>query len=85
METCPLKKEMEDDKHDLGAVWDLLHSVDKKLDAHITQYGIDAPNIRELSRLLDRSKGILIFLTWISAIFGAGLYVWTWVKNHVTL
>ena len=72
-------------EHDLTAVWDLLHRIDKKLDAHIVQYGIDAPNIRELSMLLDRSKGILIFMTWISVIGGIGGSALVWLKNHVTL
>lgn len=72
-------------QHDLAAVWDLLHAIDKKLDLHIQQYNKDAPSIRELSMLLDRSKGILVFMTWVSVVGGIFVGAGVWIKNHVTL
>ena len=71
--------------HDLASVWELLHKVDTNLTVHMSQYNEDLPKIKELIRLLDRSKGVLIFLTWIAAIGATVIAAFTWLKSHVTL
>lgn len=70
-------------QHDLAAVWDLLHTVDKKLDLHMQQYAMNAPKIEELVVLLDRSKGVLVFLTFASVVVGALGGMFLWLKDHI--
>lgn len=71
--------------HDLASVWELLHKVDTNLTVHMSQYNEDLPKIKELIMLLDRSKGVLIFLTWIAAVSAAVISAFAWLKSHVTL
>ena len=75
----------EQKQHDLASVWELLHKVDKNLSVHISQYNEDLPKIKELIKLLDRSKGVLIFLTWIAAIGASVIAMLAWAKSHITL
>ena len=70
-------------EYDLATLWELLHTVDKKLDLHMQQYAINAPKVDELVQLLDRSKGILIFLTWASVIASALGAMFLWLKDHI--
>lgn len=71
--------------HDLGAVWELLHKVDKNLTVHMAQYNEDLPKIREIITLLDRGKGVVIFIIGVSAVAGAVVAAFAWLKSHVTL
>lgn len=84
-------------EHDLAAVWELLrtltdsiHGMDKKIELHIQQYNENAPAIKELADLLERSKGVVVFLTWGSAILTAiaaavvGLWnLFLWALGHI--
>lgn len=77
--------EIKSKEHDLAALWELLHTVDKKLDLHMQQYNANAPKVAELVTLLDRSKGILVFLTGLSVVVGVFWGVINWAKDHVKL
>ena len=75
--------EVKENQHDLAAVWELLHKIDKKLDLHLQNDAANAPKLAELVVLLDRSKGILIFLTWASVIVGTLGAMALWIKDHI--
>ena len=69
----------------LDSIWILLLEVDTKISSHIESEAHLRPHIEELVDMLQKSKGILIFLKaliYVGAPLTAFIY---WLKDHVKL
>lgn len=70
---------------DLGAIWDLLRELDKKVDVHLAEEAEFRPKLVELVAIMERSKGAIFLLKLLVGI-GAPVYaLMLWLKDHVRL
>lgn len=69
---------------DIKQLCGLLVDLHGKLDAHIREEATLKPQLVELIGLLERSKGALVLVKWLSAtaIALAGFYAWA--SQHLT-
>jgi hypothetical protein len=66
-------------------MWNLLRSIDKKLDMHLEEEKETRPKIQELLDILAMSKGAVMLIK-ILLIIGAPLAATIyWIKDHVKL
>lgn len=66
-------------------LWKLLHEIKESLVLHMRQEAAMRPKLEELVTILERSKGIIVFLKlclYIGAPLGAFI---AWAKDHVKL
>jgi len=86
--TAKTKPEPESPEHQepsLDAIWILLLEVNGKITSHIEDEAHLRPHVEELVDMLQKSKGILLFLkalVYIGAPLTALIY---WIKDHVKL
>jgi len=69
----------------LDSIWQLLTDLNNKFEAHIEEEKHIKPSLVELVDILQKSKGVIIFLKfllYIAAPIAAFVY---WIKDHVKL
>ena len=69
----------------LNEIWELLRSIEKKVDEQITSDKIYKPKLLELIELLDQSKGALRLLKLIAITVAPIVAAAVWIKDHVKI
>lgn len=62
----------------------LLTDLHQKLDAHIKEEAALKPQLVELISLLERSKGALVLIKWLSVAVTALAGLYAWASQHLT-
>ena len=70
---------------DLEAIWELLLDIKATQDVHLAEEKEIKPKLMELLSLLERSKGIIVFVKWTAAISVAFAAFLVWAKEHIKL
>jgi hypothetical protein len=70
---------------DLDEIWRVLREVEMLVKLHLEREEKMWPKVAELINLLERSKGALTLLKWISYVVAPLFFAIYWVRDHVRL
>ncbi len=70
---------------DFSELWELLRSIDKKLDLHLQEHTITKPQLDSVLETFHQSKGVITLVRALVYIIAPLLLVGAWVKDHIKL